>query len=258
MNRLVLPQSAWGIVWRRTTLILIASTVGSWVISNLVMMSLNQGMNDVGTVLALGMPTALGGPILLFLQIRSAQLREANRRLETLASIDWLTDCLNRRAFTSRVGASLSGMNGSAALLVIDADHFKTINDRFGHERGDEVLQLIARAIRDSVREGDLVGRIGGEEFGVFVRDAGADAAERTAERIRASVNALFVTSEGVAQRLSVSIGGAVSSGDAGFSDLFRIADRRLYEAKHTGRNRVELGGKQVDPDLVALNAAVR
>lgn len=258
MSGLVLPQSAWGTVWQRTILILSVSTVASWVISNLVMMSLNQGMNDVGIVLALGMPTALGGPILLFLQIRSAQLREANRRLETLASTDWLTDCLNRRAFTSRVGVSLSGMSSSGALLIIDADHFKTVNDRFGHERGDEVLQLIAGAIRDSVRDGDLVGRIGGEEFGVFLEDAGPEVADLVAERIRAAVNALFITSDGIAQRLSVSIGGAVCAGDAGFSDLFRIADRRLYEAKHTGRNRVELGGKQVDLDLVALNAAVR
>jgi diguanylate cyclase (GGDEF)-like protein len=258
MSGLALPKSEWGRVWQRTALILAGSTVGSWVISNLVMMSLNQGMNDVGTILALGMPTALGGPILLFLQIRSAQLREANRKLETLASTDWLTDCLNRRAFTSRVGASLSGVSGSAALLVIDADHFKTVNDRFGHERGDEVLQLIANAIRDSVREGDLVGRIGGEEFGVFLEDAGLDVADLVAERIRAAVNGLFITSDGIAQRLSVSIGGAISADNDGFSELFRIADRRLYEAKHAGRNRVELGGKQVDLDLVAMNAAVR
>lgn len=257
MNKLALPPSEWRIVWQRTALILAGSTIGSWVMSNLVMMSLNQGMNDVGTILALGMPTALGGPILLFLQVRSAQLREANRKLETLASTDWLTDCLNRRAFTSRVGATLGRAAGSGALLVIDADHFKTVNDRFGHERGDEVLQMIAAAIRDSVRDGDLVGRIGGEEFGVFLKDAGHDVATRAAERIRAAVNALFVTSEGVAQRLSVSIGGAVCAGDSDFSELFQIADRRLYEAKHAGRNRVELGRNADDSDVAAMAAAV-
>lgn len=257
MNELALPRSEWGAVWRRTTLILVTSTLASWIVSNLVMISLQQSMNDVGTILALGMPTALGGPILLFLQIRSAQLREANRKLEELASTDWLTDCLNRRAFTSRVGARLSGMNGSGALLVIDADHFKTVNDRFGHERGDEVLQLITRAIRDSVRDVDLVGRIGGEEFGVFLEDAGPDVAHLVAERIRAAVNAVFITSQGISQRLSVSIGGAVCSGDVGFSELFRIADRRLYEAKHAGRNRVELGAGSDDSELAAINAAV-
>ncbi len=120
------------------------------------------------------------------------------------------------------------------------------------------MLQLIANAIRDSVRQGDLVGRIGGEEFGVFLQGAGLDVADLVAERIRAAVNGLFITSEGIAQRLSVSIGGAVSESHAEFSELFRIADRRLYEAKHAGRNRVELGGKPDDSDLVALNAAVR
>jgi len=257
MNKLRLPASEWGIVWQRTALILVASTIGSWVMSNLVMMSLNEGMNTVGTILALGMPTALGGPILLFLQVRSAQLREANRKLEQLASTDWLTDCLNRRAFTSRVSASLGQADGHGTLLVIDADHFKTVNDRFGHERGDEVLQLIAGAIRANVRDGDLVGRIGGEEFGVFLSHAGHDVAAGAAERIRAAVNALFVTSEGMAQRLSVSIGGAVYGGDSGFSELFQIADRRLYEAKHAGRNRVELGRKLDDFDLAAMSAAI-
>jgi len=257
MNKLRLPPAEWRIVWQRTALILAVSTLGSWVMSNLVMMSLNEGMNTVGSVLALGMPTALGGPILLFLQVRSAQLREANRKLELLASTDWLTDCLNRRAFTSRVSASLSQGEGHGTLLVIDADHFKTVNDRFGHERGDEVLQLIAGAIRDSVREHDLVGRIGGEEFGVFLTDAGHDMASGAAERIRAAVNALFVTSEGVAQRLSVSIGGAICAGDSGFSELFQIADRRLYEAKHAGRNRVELGQRTEASDLLAMRAAI-
>lgn len=259
MSKLVLPRSEWGLVWQRTTLILVVSTIASWVISNLVMMSLNQGMNDVGTILALGMPTALGGPILLFLQVKSAQLREVNRKLEALASTDWLTDCLNRRAFTTRVGSSLSRMSGSGALLVIDADHFKTVNDRFGHDRGDEVLRLIAGAIRDSVRDGDLVGRLGGEEFGVFLKDAGLDVASRAAERIRLAVNGLYLTSEGIGQRLSVSIGGAICASDASFSELFRIADRRLYDAKHAGRNRVEFGpAADATADLAAMHAAVR
>lgn len=257
MKKQVLPRSEWTIVWQRTIFILLASTVGSWILSNLIMMSMQQGMNDVGTVLALGMPTVLGGPILLFLQVRSAQLRVANRRLEALASTDWLTDCLNRRAFTSRVGASLGKSGGCGTLLVVDADHFKTINDRFGHERGDEVLQMIASALRDSVRDGDMVGRLGGEEFGVFLKGAGFEAAGRIAERIRAAVNALFVTSEGVAQRLSVSVGGAVSAGDGTFAELFRVADRRLYAAKNSGRNRVELGGSLHDDDVAAMVAAI-
>lgn len=256
MNKVRLTRAAWAGVWRRTLGIIALSTLGSWVVSELIMFSLGQGMNDVGMVLALGMPTVLGGPILFYLQIKSAQLSEANRRLETLASTDWLTGLLNRRSFTSQVGQALD-RNGSGTLLVLDADHFKTINDRFGHERGDEVLQMLAGAIRDGVRENDFVGRLGGEEFGVFLHGAGFESAWQTAERIRTGVNSLFVTSEGVAQRLSVSIGGAVSGAESSFSQLFRSADERLYSAKHAGRNRVELGGSLDHEAVAALTAAI-
>lgn len=250
-----LPRSEWTRVWQRTLAILAASTVGSWIISNIVMWSLGQGMNEVGTVLALGMPTALGGPILFYLQLRSAQLREANHRLERLASTDWLTGCLNRRSFTSRVGQLLE--RGPGALLVLDADHFKTINDRFGHERGDDVLKLLVATIGDAVRTNDLVGRLGGEEFGVFLDGAGFEAAWNAAERIRLAVDALFVTSDGVAQRLSVSIGGAVATSGSSFAELFRAADRRLYEAKHGGRNRTELGGSMDERAVETMTAAI-
>ncbi|MGV3491146.1 MAG: GGDEF domain-containing protein [Devosia sp.] len=257
MNKLGLPAEEWRQVWGRTALILGASTLGSWAMSELIMYLLGQGMNDVGMVLALGMPTALGGPILVYLQIKSAQLRLANRRLETLASTDGLTGLLNRSTFATRVGEVLAKAGGGGTLLVLDADYFKTINDRFGHERGDEVLQMLAGALRDGVRADDFVGRLGGEEFGVFLPGAGFEVAWQIAERMRLAVNALYVSSDGLAQRLSVSIGGAVAAGDGGFSQLFRVADQRLYAAKNAGRNRVELGGSLDDAAVAALTSAL-
>ncbi len=255
MSKARLTRAAWGQVWRRTLVILAPRPWCSWGLSELIMFSLGQGMNTVGMVLALGMPTLLGGPILLYLQVTSAQLREANRRLEALASTDWLTGLLNRRSFTSRVGEALGKAGGT--LLVIDADHFKTVNDRFGHERGDEVLQMIAGAIREGVRDTDLVGRLGGEEFGVFLDGAGLEPAWRIAERIRTGVNGLFVTSDTVVQRLSVSVGGVVATDGASFAQLFRIADERLYSAKHAGRNRVEFGDNLDEAAVAALTAAL-
>src|SRR5690606_27358019 len=103
------------------------------------------------------------------------------------ASTDWLTTCLNRRAFTHLVSDHLEETE-VGAFLVIDADHFKFINDHFGHDRGDEALQLMADTIMASVREGDIVGRIGGEEFGVFLPDAGPETARQFGERIRRAV----------------------------------------------------------------------
>jgi diguanylate cyclase len=256
MNTTALPRSAWTRVWHRTTAIVLASAVVSLVVAQSIMLVLSEGLNEAGAIASLVLPIILGGPMLFYFQLRSAQLGEANRRLETLASTDWLTGCLNRRSFTSRVGQLLNSAPG--ALLVIDADHFKTVNDRFGHERGDEVLKMLVAAIQETVREGDLVGRLGGEEFGIYLDGAGFEATWHAAERIRSAVNALFVTSEGVAQRLSVSIGGAVADADSSFAQLFRIADRRLYNAKNAGRNRVELGGSVDDTAVDAMAAAVR
>jgi diguanylate cyclase len=127
------------------------------------------------------------------------------------------------------------------ALLVIDADHFKMVNDYFGHDCGDEALQLMARTIKASVRDGDLVGRIGGEEFGVFLKEASLDNATMTAERIRRSVATASFTPDGTDHQLSVSIGGAHFDSRISFTDLFRIADQRLYEAKQSGRNTAQL-----------------
>jgi diguanylate cyclase (GGDEF)-like protein len=241
-----LPRSGWVRVWRRTIIIIGISSLASLAIGEGFMLVFSAGLNLAGAIASLVLPMVLGGPVMFYTQLRSAQLAEANRKLEALAATDWLTDCLNRRAFTSRVDAALGGADTDGnALLVIDADHFKTINDRFGHHRGDEVLQLIAAAIRTNVRDGDLVGRLGGEEFGVFLRGANDLVALHVGERIRTAINALFVRSEGIAQRLSVSIGGATFAGTIGFAELFRVADKRLYEAKRQGRNRILMD----DPD---------
>jgi len=235
-----LSHDGWMRVWKRTGMVVGASSVLSLGVSEAIMLVLSQGMDLAGSIASMVLPVILGGPAMFYMQLKSAQLAEANRKLEQLAATDWLTDCLNRRAFTTKVDAALGIPNTDGyALLVIDADHFKTVNDRFGHHRGDEVLQLIAAAIRSNVRDGDLVGRLGGEEFGVFMHGANDIIATHVAERIRKAINGLFVRSDDVAQRLSVSIGGATFEGDIGFAELFRVADQRLYEAKRQGRNLV-------------------
>jgi diguanylate cyclase (GGDEF)-like protein len=127
------------------------------------------------------------------------------------------------------------------ALLVIDADDFKQVNDRFGHDLGDHALRQIAAAILATVRRQDLVGRIGGEEFAVLLSGADYAIAARVAERIRRAVNAIVFAPGGTPCPLSVSIGGALFEAPAPFMALYRQADQRLYEAKHLGRDRVAL-----------------
>ncbi len=178
-------------------------------------------------------------PLLVYSGVRIRQLRIDNLRLGRVARTDSLTACLNRGAFTSRVEEWLDrpGDGVRGALLIIDADNFKAINDLYGHHAGDEALTIIARSIRSVLRTGDIVGRMGGEEFGVFLPDVSEDHATLVAERIRRSVNLALFTPEDHRRELSVSIGGAVFSHKTSFAELFRIADQRLYGAKHAGRN---------------------
>ncbi|RVA10024.1 GGDEF domain-containing protein, partial [Mesorhizobium sp. M7A.F.Ca.CA.002.05.1.1] len=120
------------------------------------------------------LPLVLGGSFLFFLMWKIRQLAIAQRDLSIIAATDSLTAVLNRGAFSMLVEAYLEQtrkqeQTRSGALLIIDADHFKSINDRLGHDCGDQALKLIAQAIKGQLRGGDIVGRIGGEEFGVFL-----------------------------------------------------------------------------------------
>lgn len=206
-------------------------------------------------------PLILAPPFFFLLLEKMRQLAVAHNELMTVAATDSLTSLLNRRAFTEMVdgylkrveeaGKSSAEKISGGALLVIDVDHFKDVNDRYGHDKGDEALKLIAGAIRDVVRETDLVGRIGGEEFCVFIPGQPVEQASATAERIRRAVVEAEFAPSGTRHGLSVSVGGVAFDNVHPFSDLYRTADERLYAAKHNGRNRVEFqmqgsGGSQL------------
>lgn len=170
-----------------------------------------------------------------------AELAAAHRRLEEKARRDDMTGMLNRESFFARLDQT-RGENGRGALLIVDADHFKTINDRFGHLAGDEALLKMAAAIQRAVRKGDCLGRIGGEEFGAFLVGASEQEAMRVAERIRREVEQLHFKPENERTvPLTVSIGGTPCTTGASVSELMRAADKQLYEAKARGRNLVLL-----------------
>ena len=191
-------------------------------------------------------PLLIAPPFLFVLLNKMRQLAIAHHELFALATTDSLTSLLNRRAFTEMVDRYLeraeeAARPSSGALLAIDVDHFKAINDNFGHDMGDEALKLIADTISAAVRETDLVGRMGGEEFCVFLPGQPPERIRIVAERIRSAINEAVFFARGRRHCLSVSVGGVVFEHGTTFSDLYRGADERLYYAKRMGRNRVEL-----------------
>lgn len=202
-------------------------------------------------------PVILAGPLFVFISLKLRQLSLLNRELKHLAAVDSLTTLLNRGAFSDRVESRLSDMrqNGTSfgALLLIDADFFKEVNDRWGHAVGDEVLREIALRLQETLGEDDLVGRLGGEEFAVFLPGANRGSAAMAAERLRLAIGATPLRSVGgEAMNVSISVGGVVFRSAFGFDALYRNADRKLYEAKDKGRNRVEIEEMAVESASLA------
>ena len=169
------------------------------------------------------------------------RLRQARDEQRFYASHDLLTRVLNRRALHEQV-AQLYGGPGPFSLLIGDIDHFKSINDRFGHSIGDQALQMVARALRASVRTGDFVARWGGEEFAILLPHTDHELALKIAERIRQTVaNLRLIISDTVRVDLSLSIGAASLDrlNEKFFEQLLHSADTALYKAKTSGRNQV-------------------
>lgn len=233
-----LPRDAWLWVVRWTTIVISLSALGSAAVAQMMMLSLSQGLDLAGLLTSLAMPVLLGTPPLAFSLIRQQQWRIANEKLAQMAATDWLTGCLNRRAFTQAVEAGLQRRDGGA-LLVIDVDSFKAINDSCGHDGGDEVLVRIVAAMRATLRDGDSLGRMGGEEFAVYLAGADRLSAGIAAERIRHAVQSTDFSLLGPDQAVSVSIGGTLVRPGLSFAQLFREADQCLYGAKADGRDCV-------------------
>lgn len=164
--------------------------------------------------------------------------------LELLASYDSLTGLLNKREFESRLQDEVRRAKRSRnpfALLLMDLDYFKQVNDTHGHPAGDHTLRVLAALLKKQVREADYVGRYGGEEFGMILTDTAEKDARDTAERIRRLVEEkAFAISDSATINITLSVGLATYPDDAGNAEtLFACADKALYKAKETGRNRV-------------------
>ena len=210
--------------------------------------------------------------LLLTISIAFILMAMAKERTEfchkTAAMVDPLTGIANRRAFMHDATALMARPLASAsptAVFLIDLDRFKSINDRFGHAVGDHVLQIFAETAKDTLRQCDLVGRLGGEEFAAVLPNVSRDKAVAVAEQIRTAFAQATIEVDGYPTEAALSIGVALTLGGAlDVSGLLAQADEALYYAKERGRNRVEVATAEImlrrksaaGPRLVAAKSA--
>lgn len=171
------------------------------------------------------------------------RLVESNTLFEEMASTDYLTNVANRRSFeallTHEMSASRRGLS-CLACGVFDLDKFKAVNDTFGHDAGDAVLIAVVERIKHVLRQGDVIGRLGGEEFGIILPNMDINEMFEVFERYRSAVEESPIVHENVEIPVTISIGVTVfNGGNETKEELLKRADEALYEAKETGRNKV-------------------
>lgn len=243
-------QNAFGLTTSRLVLAsLIAVVACFWLIRAFYfillpveLMDKQDGMNMI-TPLILAILPVIGTTA--FLLMASERIRW---QWKSAAATDYLTDLPNRRTIVSHGEARFNAtrrMGGAFAIAIIDIDHFKAINDKFGHDVGDEALKHIATILNEACRGPSMVGRYGGEEFVALLDDADAYDALAAGERLRSAIadNPLNLPNSALPTLIiTASIGvSVIKSDDNGLNDLLRRADVALYEAKSMGRNRVVL-----------------
>jgi diguanylate cyclase (GGDEF)-like protein len=189
------------------------------------------------------------------------KIQSLNAELEQMALTDYLTNLYNRRYFMQRGVEEFKRANRNSqplALLMLDIDEFKKVNDTYGHEAGDLALQQVAAALKSSLREIDILGRLGGEEFAVLLPNTSLEGAALLAERMRQTIaNTSFKTPGDVLiSTITISIGVAAFTDEmSGTDDLLRNADAAMYRAKNSGRNCVGVYKENSDGPRVLSSA---
>jgi diguanylate cyclase (GGDEF)-like protein len=196
-------------------------------------------MSTLGRCIVVGL---YGSAIRIKLRAQNEKLAAFSQEIERLATFDELTGTLNRRSISllieERIAASKPD-DQTCCVILLDIDHFKSINDRYGHAGGDDVLRAFARVVQSCLRDSDRIGRYGGEEFVVLLPETSLQHAHVIAERIRQSIAALAWAD--IAPDLSMTVSGGIAEHRCGepIRALIARADHALYAAKHDGRNRM-------------------
>lgn len=172
--------------------------------------------------------------------LKNHDLQREKQRVEYLARKDALTNLYNRRAFyeqLNEIGAYCERHNEAIAVIVMDVDDFKEINDKYGHVAGDEALIKVGKAFKSRTRTSDICARIGGEEFGILIRSSNMDEALQLAEKLREEIASTAITFEDESFNITASFGVACSK--THFGNMVNSADMAMYQAKAEGKNKV-------------------
>lgn len=177
---------------------------------------------------------------------QNASLQSLNQELEYYATTDDLTGLRNRRCFFEQADKEVARAHRYArptVLVMMDIDHFKEVNDQYGHQVGDEVLRAAARIVRENVRSHDIVGRVGGEEFAIVMPETQLDEGRELCERLRRAIATNKVNTHGHHVAVTISMGlSSVAPKERGVGGAMIRADQALYDAKHQGRDQIVMG----------------
>jgi diguanylate cyclase (GGDEF)-like protein len=201
----------------------------------------HRNFADPEHAVAVAVVLVVGG-LAVWISGQQGQLRAALRLAEERAVVDGLTGVLTRRALLERaeeLARLRSEVRPSLTVIMLDVDHFKDFNDRHGHQFGDEVLVGIASMLRTALRDGDLIGRYGGEEFIAVLVGGSRSEAHAIAHRLLETVHSTMIATSGGSLRVTLSAGlASVDNGSSGIAEAIRRADRALYASKEAGRAR--------------------
>jgi len=219
-------------------LILFISLIGSYVISSSIR---RRFLNYSKTIETKNKElTALNYGLENIVKERTAELNEAYEKMEKIALTDTLTEIYNRYYFNSALQNEISRAKRyeSFSLLMFDIDHFKEVNDTFGHNIGDIVLRMIAERVKSCLRESDIFARVGGEEFMIILPSTTLETANEVGERIRTTIE--MHTFDGIG-KITVSLGLVTYRDDESFAEIVKRVDTELYKAKNNGRNNLSM-----------------
>lgn len=227
-------------VFRQSSLIVLVAVIGAETLTLVFYSIFFADRLILDMVFTAVIVIVIGFPIAYFFFGQQVKLADMAAKLNHAASTDGLTGLANRETFFKQATAVMAqGKPLPDALLFIDVDHFKSVNDTFGHPTGDAMLRELALVIRSSIRAKDIAARLGGEEFAIFLVDTDRAEAMQVAERIRVNVRNITCISDIGNCGITVSVGVGVREPSDSLEDLLLKADRNLYAAKGRGRDLV-------------------